>query len=271
MDYPPAFRRERGKIANVAMMVGRIAANFFNMIIRGKREADLILVANRRTREALPWGTKGSVHELVENGVDLTIWQRKSLEKSHLGLRLIYVGRLIDWKALDIVLEAMHRLKAEIKVSFEIIGDGPMRQPWQELTSRLGLGRIVEFSGFLPQPECAQRLRQADVFVLPSLFECGGAVVLEAMATGLPVIAAAWGGPLDYLDETCGIPVEPQSREALISGFADGIRALAKSNSLRARMGEAGHQRARQQFDWDRKIDRMLGFYADVSKKPLQH
>ena len=271
MDYPPAFRRERGKIANVAMMVGRIAANFFNMIIRGKREADLILVANRRTREALPWGTKGSVHELVENGVDLTIWQRKSLEKSHLGLRMIYVGRLIDWKALHIVLEAMHRLKAEIKLSFEIIGDGPMRQPWQELTGRLGLGRIVEFSGFLPQPECARRLRQADVFVLPSLFECGGAVVLEAMATGLPVIAAAWGGPLDYLDETCGILVEPQSREALISGFADGIRALAKSNSLRARMGEAGHQRARQQFDWDRKIDRMLGFYADVSKKPLQH
>jgi hypothetical protein len=115
MDYPTAFRRERGKIANVAMMTGRIAANFFNMIIRGKREADLILVANRRTCEALPWGTKGRVCELVENGVDLTIWQRKPTEKSHVGLRLIYVGRLIDWKALEIVLEAMHRVQAEVK------------------------------------------------------------------------------------------------------------------------------------------------------------
>ncbi len=272
MEYPPAFRKEQGTIANLAMALGRASAVLFNLIIPGKRLARLILVANRRTRDALPWGIKGRVVELVENGVDLSIWQprKPSKEISDSVVRLIFVGRLIDWKALEIVLEAVRRLSKQVSVSCEIIGDGPMRQTWQDATEQLGLGSIVKFSGFMSQPECAQRLQQADIFVLPSLFECGGAVVLEAMAAGLPVIATAWGGPLDYLDETCGILVKPQSREALISGFADGIATLAKSAPLRHQMGQAGYARASQNFNWERKIDQILELYASVSQTDLR-
>jgi glycosyltransferase involved in cell wall biosynthesis len=60
------------------------------------------------------------------------------------------------------------------------------------------------------------------MFSLPSLFECGGAVVLEAMARGCQFVATAWGGPLDYLGDSCGILVQPNSREALIVGFVGG-------------------------------------------------
>jgi glycosyltransferase involved in cell wall biosynthesis len=275
MEYPPAFQKERGIISNVAMALGRTVAGFFNLILPGKRLARLILVANRRTHDALPWGIRGRVVELVENGVDLSIWKPKPVdESSSPAVRLIFIGRLIDWKALEIVLEAIHRVSNQVAVSLEIIGDGPMRQAWQERTEQLGLGSMVKFSGFLSQPQCARRLQHADVFVLPSLFECGGAVVLEAMAAGLPVIATAWGGPLDYLDETCGILVKPESREALISGFSDGIVTLAKSEPLRKRMGQAGRERARQNFDWERKIDRIMDLYASVNQidasKPIQ-
>lgn len=93
-------------------------------------------------------------------------------------------------------------------------------------------------------------------------------MVLEAMAAGLPVIATAWGGPLDYLDEGCGILVNPSSREALISGFSDGIVKLAKCPALRESMGQAGHERARSQFDWERKIDQIMELYASVSRPP---
>jgi glycosyltransferase involved in cell wall biosynthesis len=242
----------------------------FNFIIPGKRLARLILVANRRTREALPRGIKGRVVELVENGVDLSIWQRKSPEqRPHTTLRLVFVGRLIDWKALEIVLEALKRASQQASLSFEIIGDGPMRQAWQDMSERMGLGSIVTFSGFMSQPQCASRLQQADVFVLPSLFECGGAVVLEAMATGLPVIATAWGGPVDYLDASCGILVEPSSREALIDGFRDGIIKLAKSQSERDRLGQTGYERASQQYDWDRKVDQILEHYASACQPAL--
>ena len=131
-----------------------------------------------------------------------------------------------------------------LPVSLEIIGDGPMHTSWQTLADQLGLGSVVKFSGWLSQEACALRLQQADVLVLPSLFECGGAVVLEAMAVGLPVIATAWGGPTDYLDEFCGILVKPQSRESLVAGFASAMETLATSPDLRERLGQAGYARA---------------------------
>ncbi len=144
-----------------------------------------------------------------------------------------------------------------------------MRQPWESVADRLGLKSIVTFSGFMSQQDCAERLKNADVLVLPSLFECGGAVVLEAMAVGLPVIATAWGGPVDYLDETCGILVAPDSREALVAGFAAAMKTLAQSPQLRTKMGEAGYARARQHFDWERKIDQILELYR-LAQSPAQ-
>ena len=267
MEYPPAFHKEQGVVAGAAMALGRAISILVNFIIPGKRLASLVLVANERTRAALPGGFRGRVVELVENGVDLTIWQPKLPDaEANPTLRLIFIGRLIDWKALEIVLEAIARASKHRAVSLEVIGDGPMRQIWQDKAKQLGLESVVKFTGFLSQADCARRLQQSDVFVLPSLFECGGAVVLEAMAVGLPVIATAWGGPLDYLDEASGILVEPSSRDALIDGFSNAILRLAKSSALRAQMGEAAHLRARQHFDWERKIDLMMELYASVLK-----
>jgi glycosyltransferase involved in cell wall biosynthesis len=247
-----------------------------NALLPGKRRADLVLVANRRTQEALPTGIAGRVEELVENGVDFSIWERKSVREPSDTVRFIFVGRLIDWKAIDIVLAAMHRLEGQLRVSLEIIGNGPMRQSWQDFANQLALDSAVQFTGWLSQEECALRLQRADVFVLPSLFECGGAVVLEAMAMGLPIIATAWGGPVDYLDESCGILVKPDSRESLIAGFADGMTTLAQSPALREKLGQAGHARARAYFDWERKIDQITALYqlaikSRASKQDASH
>ena len=262
MEYPPAFRREQGKLSRFALLVGRALANLANLLIPGKRLARFILVANRRTQDALPAGIGGQIIEVVENGVDFKIWQKTSCDRTpDSSVRFVFIGRLIDWKAVEIVLEALHRLQGRVSASLEIIGDGPMRQSWETAADELDLKSVVTFSGFKSQRDCAERLNNADALVLPSLFECGGAVVLEAMAVGLPVIATAWGGPLDYLDQTCGILVAPDSREALVAGFADGMQALAQSPELRIKMGEAGYSRARQQFDWERKIDQILELY----------
>src|SRR5215212_7219650 len=119
----------------------------------------------------------------------------------------------------------------------------------------------------MKQSQCAAELLQsADAMVLPSLFECGGAVVLEAMACGLPVIATNWGGPADYLDDTCGILVAPTSRDALIDGLAMAMRRLADSPSLREAMGRAARVRAAA-FDWQQKVDRMVTLYAAVARE----
>jgi glycosyltransferase involved in cell wall biosynthesis len=114
-------------------------------------------------------------------------------------------------------------------------------------------------------------MQQAHAMVFPSLREPGGAVVLEAMAVGLPVIATNWGGPADYMDSTCGILVEPASREGFVKGLTDAMLKLAQSPELRQSMGCAGRERVRQHFDWERKVDRILEIYQqtiDAYPKP---
>jgi glycosyltransferase involved in cell wall biosynthesis len=268
MEYPLAFRREEGGLSRFAVALGRGLANFLNLVFPGKRRARLLLVANTRTRKALPHGINGRVIDLVENGVDFAVWRRSEIRATPgPQVRLIFVGRLVDWKAIEIVFEAIQQLGADARLTFEIIGDGPMRPVWEKLSHDMGLEDIARFSGWMNQADCARRLNAADALVLPSLFESGGAVVLEAMAMGLPVISTAWGGPLDYLDDSCGVLVPADSREGLVAGFASAIRMLADSPDLRHRLGAAGYQRAKQYFDWENKIDRILALY-ELALKP---
>jgi hypothetical protein len=91
-------------------------------------------------------------------------------------------------------------------------------------------------------------------------------VVLEAMAAGLPVIAAAWGGPTDYLDESCGILIEPSDRESFIGEFAVAMERLAGSFELRKQLGEAGRRRAAEFYDWQKKGEQILSIYERAAK-----
>jgi len=266
MDYPPAFRGAESLFTRFVVAVGRASANLVNNLIPGKRNAKLLLVANQRTRLALPSSITGEIIEIPENGVDLSIWtlpatgRAPTLVEAH-APRFVFIGRLIDWKRLDFVLHALARIPG---VQLEVVGDGGMRAPWTALATTLGIADRVRWIGWLPQPECASLLRGATALVLPSIYECGGAVVLEAMACGIPVIATAWGGPADYLDATCGILVDPTNADTIQTGFEDAMRSLIANSSMRTQLGAAGRRRVEQQYDWDQKIDRILYIYEQA-------
>ena len=121
----------------------------------------------------------------------------------------------------------------------------------------------VCFRGWMPQQECVQHLRSATALLLPSIKECGGAVVLEAMATGTPVIAVAWGGPEDYLDETCGILIPPLNAAAVVDGFTAGMRKLIDNPELSFSLGAAARRKIEAKFSWEEKVAE-LSRYTDV-------
>lgn len=285
MTFPPAFRHHEGKLVTCAVFIGRLLSNLLNTLIPGKKLAATLLVANQRTRKALPAGVRGKVVELVENGVDVLLWRSKfsahtklngltphllhpnedSTKRELRPVRFIFMGRLLGWKGLDLLLPAFKQVLDQLPATLEIIGDGAAQNGLIQLAADLGINDeqntsnkgdrlpAIQFSGWLPQKECARRLQSADVLVLPSLFESGGAVVLEAMATGLPVIATKWGGPTDYLDESCGVLVSPQSREEFIHGLSTAMMQLAQSPALREKMGRTGRHRVLNAFDWQKK------------------
>lgn len=287
MNYPPAFQHLEKPWVQHTIGIGRMMSNLFNRLIPGKLEADVLLVANARTRQALPQGVKGKVIEIPENGVDLSLWkselkpsittstaQQSETEPQPAKLvRFVYVGRLVDWKAVDLLLFAFRRVAEQYPAVLEIVGDGPERANLEaqaealKLTQDPEISRLkgfVQFSGWLSQAECALRLQTADVLVMSSLMECGGAAALEAMAMGLPVIATNWGGFTDYLNESCGILVDPSSPEEFIEGLGAAMLRLAGQPELRQAMGQTGRQRIIDYFNWDTKADRIIEIYQET-------
>jgi glycosyltransferase involved in cell wall biosynthesis len=262
MTLPPGLR-EGGADDTRFRRVARRLSTVMNMLMPGKRRAALLLVANDRTQRALPISIKTPVVTLVENGVDLSLWSPPRARPHSAAAQFVFLGRLEDWKGVDLLIDAFAALPPNL-ATLDVIGDGPMRTAWEALARSRGLNSSVRFLGWQPQPLCATRLQSADALVLPSYYECGGAVVLEAMAASLPVIALAWGGPADYLDESCGILIPPHSRQQIIHDLRQAMLRLAQSPELRNQLGQAGRHRVTENFDWDRKIERILEIYQSA-------
>lgn len=267
MTFPPGYEDHEGRASRLFIGLGRPLAGLVNRLIPGKRRATLLLVANPRTAAALPV-RHVPVVELVENAVDFDLWSQPDTaprpRSEGQPFRLVYMGRLYPLKGLAQTLDALAQARREREITLDILGDGPERDALQARVARLGLVGVVRFHGFLPQRDCARHLAQADALILASLRECGGAVVLEAMAMGLPVIASDWGGPADYLDESCGILVPPTPRAWFVARLAEAMLALADNPETARSMGANGARRARSNHDWQGKIDRIEALYQQA-------
>jgi glycosyltransferase involved in cell wall biosynthesis len=275
MNYPPAFRTEEPALTRMTIGVGRAWANFLNNLFPGKRRASMLLVANERSKRALVSGTTGKILFLPENGVDTSIWRAepKARDQTSSPCRFVFVGRLIRSKGVDLWLRAYQRALARGSViSALVIGDGPESERLKEQARSAGMlataidepGKVF-FAGFQPQGKVAELIAVQDCLVLPTLIESGGAVLLEAMASGLPVIATDWGGPADYVDRECGILVPPDSRESLVEGLTDAMERIAQDPELRRRMGVAGRRKVEESYTWDGKIDRIMTLYRELA------
>jgi glycosyltransferase involved in cell wall biosynthesis len=283
MELPPGFRARDSAVYALTKAVRPAVAAAANQLVRGRRHAAAVLVANERTRLLLPGPVRRRAIEFPETGVMLSSWPA-ARETESLAVaadpagaddpaaggptRFLFAGRLVGWKAVDILLDAFTLVRQQVPAHLEIVGDGPERGRLTEQVARIANGAGVSFSGWLDPADTARRMRACDVFVSPSLQESGGIAVLEAMACGRPVVASAWGGHLSTVDDDTGVLADVSSRKALVHGLADAMIRLAGDPALRSRLGEAGRRRVVARYDWDVLVDRLLNIYDQVCATP---
>lgn len=270
MEFPPAFTYLESRFSRLSSKFGRLAANLLNRLIPGKLHADILLVANTRTKNSLPSGCRGHVYEVVESGVDLRIWRpRPLLPALDKPVRIVYMARFVDQKGIPYLVEAFEQVAKKTNAVLELIGNGELYEATKQQVSQLGLESRVNFHGWLPLTDAERLIRECDIYMVPAIRDCGGCAMLEAMAIGLPVIAANWAGPGQYADSTCGIVVDVKTHEQFVQGLADAMIRLSNSAELRQQLGEGSKVRVKTNYlDWDAKVDRVLEiFEANIVTK----
>lgn len=184
-------------------------------------------------------------------------------------LHLLYVGRLLEWKGVDIALLAVNRMKeVNPNVRFTIVGQGAARSKLEGLARRLNLENAVQWVGWQPQQRLAEYYRAAHVLLFPSLRDSGGMVVLEALAQGVPVLCTDLGGPGMIVDATCGRVMQTKGRRRLqlAEELARTLLEVTSVPHLLASLSYGARVRARQ----FRFQDLVKSVYADVPVERIE-
>ena len=230
---------------------------------RRLRDAALVVAATRETERVFaPLGVP--VRLLPMAGLDLRDFSAREPRREP-GLRLVFAGRMVLWKGIDLALHALAASESEATLTF--IGTGPGLGAARALAVRLGIASRVEFRGALTRAATVAALTEFDAFLFPSLHDSGGFAVLEAMACGLPVICLDAGGPALAVDETCGVKVPLGSRAEVVARLAEAIRGYVREPELRIRHSIGARARVAAEFDWQRKGEALDAIYRGLAAK----
>lgn len=235
------------------------------------RRADHIFAGSTFTRDYLRRTFRlpeEKVELLPENGLSPEFFQDPAREQRQGPVHLLFVGRLVPYKGADILLDALGQLPAAVRqqLRLTVVGDGPERPALEAQTQRLGLSDMVHFPGWVAQRQTRKFYAAADIFCFPSVREFGGAVVLEAMASGLPCIVVDHGGIAEYVTPACGVKIPPRSREYLVAQLGHHIAHLWEDRELRLKLGQQARERARE-FAWEAKAHHVVATYEKILQR----
>jgi len=228
------------------------------------KNARRILSATAATDRCLPVGAR--TERMVENGVDLDVFYPgvAAAPSPDNPLQILFVGRLIPAKGVSLLLTAAARAKPAVPLRILIAGDGAIRDGLERQAQRENLGDVVTFLGSQTQAQIVALMRQSHALCLPSVRESGGAVLLEGMACGIPLLTVANGGPGELVDDEVGRALTPDGPEALIEGLADTFTDMFRHPAEWKQRGLNGRRRAERQHGWPARIQRALDLYQTV-------
>jgi colanic acid/amylovoran biosynthesis glycosyltransferase len=188
------------------------------------------------------------------------------------GVRIVTTGRLVEKKGIEYSIRAVASLlKTYPQLEYQIIGDGELREPLQQLILALGAGDRIHLVGQKPQPDLIKILNQSHLFVAPCVTATDGNqdapvnVLKEAMAMGLPVVSTYHGGIPELVEDgVSGFLVPERDVDALAARIAD----LIQHPERWSEMGKAGRLYVESHYEINRLNDRLIALYQQVLNTP---
>lgn len=190
----------KGKLKEIARLIIRNIALIDPFVLLTLYKADKIIAVTNDTKTILPDRYKSKIEIRPAISIDINDFTINNLNLKREGnkLKLLYIGRLLEWKGLMITLKALKEIPKD-KYEFNIIGSGKDKHIFEKYINKHDLN--VMFLGQKSRKELSKYYYSHDLFIFPSLHDSGGMVVLEAKAHNLPVLVGTFGGPQQFIDD----------------------------------------------------------------------
>ncbi len=232
-----------------------------------RKTAAAFLIGSRHTLAQESPATRAKCFYLPENGIDPERFPEPP-PRGEPGrpLKAAFVGRLVPYKGLDMLVEAAAPLVKDGALTIEVLGDGPQRPQIEADLRRLEIGSGIRMRGWVDPREVGPVLGAVDLFTFPSIREFGGGVVLEAMAMGAVPIVVDYAGPPELVSLATGFKIPMGPRTSIVSALRAQLEALVANPQPLISMREAALRRAREQFSWSAKADTIVELYRWLAK-----
>ncbi|MBO3757520.1 MAG: glycosyltransferase family 4 protein, partial [Candidatus Brockarchaeota archaeon] len=224
-------------------------------------KAEVVIAVSKAAANFISFFIDYAPIKIIPNGIDTNRF-KPNFDKENKELRILFVSRLVHRKGPHLLVKAFKRvIKRYDKVTLIFAGSGYMRETLEELAMSLNIASKVKFLGDVPDENLPQVYSESDIFVLPSLHaESFGLVLLEAMASGLPVVTTNIGGIPEVLEDGKeGFLVKPDERN-----IADALIKLLEDKNLREKMGRNGRKKAVEVYDWKNVGEKIEEVYKEL-------
>lgn len=203
------------------------------------------------------YGVKKDKCVIVPSGINIKKFKvaNEHMESNEIT-NLLFVGRLSKQKAIPMLLGAFKLIKGKYDLTLHIVGDGEERTMIEETIAKENIENVI-LHGRISDEELRNLYKTSDIFILPSNYESFGIVNLEAMASGLPIVASDIPGVKNVLKD-CGILVKPTAKN-----FADAIVRLIGDKNLREELIRRGKVKVRD-YDWNKIVKEVVEIYEKI-------
>lgn len=248
--------------------VGKIQSSMKKFVCS---KATLIRANSKVVKKTIiSWGIKPEKIFVIEDRVDCEHFSNKidgDEVRKKLGIvdkMVISVGSLIEIKGFDTLIDAAKIVTDVIKTTrFVIAGEGSLKDQLQQRCKQLGISDKVLFVGNIPYDQLPKYYAASDLFVHPSNVESMGRVILEAQASGKPVIATNVGGIPEAVSEKSAILVSPKEPETL----ARNIIQVLSNEKLALDLAENGRAFVLENFEFWKQEEKLIKFYNHIIKE----